>query len=83
MFKCMVTGRLSKPGEKLNKIVIKTREKVYYGKVLNEELRRYEEVEVGKGFEIVQEIDASEQGLEQWNAMNQVEKDLFIARYFP
>lgn len=32
MFKCQVSGRVSKPGEKPFKIVTKTREKVYENK---------------------------------------------------
>lgn len=57
MFKCRITGKTSKRGEKLNRIVVETRPKTYYN----------EEGEViGEGFEIVEEINASEEGLAIW-----------------
>ena len=33
MFKCAVTGKMSKLGEKMNRIVVATRDKVYTQKV--------------------------------------------------
>lgn len=67
MFKCQVTGRFSKPGEKCNKIVISTREKSYYEKVMEdgEEV----ELEIGRGWEIVKEINATEEGVRIYNYM--------------
>ena len=59
MFKCEVTGKTTKPGEKMHKVVVETKEKVYFeprgenGKL----------VEVGRGTEIVKEICVSEAGL--------------------
>lgn len=66
MFKCGITGRFSKPGEKANKIVTATRDKVYYGWFRNEETGRYEELEIGRGSEIVSEVNATDEGLRLW-----------------
>lgn len=60
MFRCDVTGKLSKPGEKCNKIVVERREKLY---------KRDGEV-VAKGWEIVREISATDDGLKQYNKVN-------------
>jgi hypothetical protein len=67
MFKCQVTNKITEPGEKLNRIVIKTREKVYSQRVIEDgELIT---IEVGRGWEIVKEINASEEGLSIYNKM--------------
>jgi hypothetical protein len=66
MFKCAILGCMSKPGEKSNKLVLETREKVYFGPVLNEETGYYEEVEIGRGFEIVKEVNATDEGVRLW-----------------
>jgi UDP-N-acetyl-D-galactosamine dehydrogenase len=57
MFKCQLLEKVSEPGEKLTKLVIKTREKTYTKRVLNEETRREEEVVCSVGYEIVKEIN--------------------------
>ncbi len=67
MFRCEITGKLSKLGEKVNRIVVEKREKVYYAMQLNEDTEQYEKVEVGRGWEIVKEVNASSAGLELWN----------------
>ncbi len=71
MYKCEVTNKFSKPGELLNRIVVETRERIYFKEVLNEETRRMETVEVGRGWEIVKEIRATDEGVKIWNA-NQI-----------
>lgn len=63
MYKCAITGRLSKPNEKLNKIVVETRAKTY----VNWDYEAEEEWQ-SFGTEIVKEVDASEAGLKLWNA---------------
>jgi hypothetical protein len=68
MYKCQVTGRMSRPGEKCNKIVTATRERIYYTKFRNEETGRWEDVEVGRGWEIVKEINATDEAFKQWDA---------------
>jgi hypothetical protein len=60
MFRCAVTGKLSKAGEKCNKIVVERREKLY---------KRDGEV-VARGWEIVREISVTEEGLKQYNQVN-------------
>lgn len=52
MFRCELTGKLTKPGEKMKKIVVQTRERVY----LDED-----GLETGRGTEIVKEISVSEE----------------------
>jgi len=67
MYYCMVTGKLSKPGEKLNRIVVKTREKIYTQNVWEE--GELVEIEVGRGYETVKEIAATDEGLRLYNQM--------------
>lgn len=63
MFRCQVTGKMSKPLEKLQKITVQTRPMEY---------RQWdyeaEEAWFTQGFEIVKEINASEEGLKLWNS---------------
>lgn len=61
MFRCGVTGRLSMPGEKCNKIVVESRERVYTDRDGNV---------IGRGFEIVKEINATDAGLAAWKEMS-------------
>lgn len=94
MYICQVTGKYSRqgkpgptdkeghttniPGEKLNKIVVATRERVYYKWVKNEETNKWEEVECGRGWEIVREINASDEGLALWNSWTPEERTEFV-----
>lgn len=78
MYYCAITKRLSKPCEKVNKLVVKTREKTYYKKVRNEETNKWEEVEAGRGWEIVKEINASQAGADLWNSWSAEERHLFV-----
>lgn len=57
MFRCQVTGKLSKIGEKCNKIVTERRERLY---------KRDGEV-IARGWEVVREISATDEGLALWN----------------
>jgi len=72
MFRCGITNKMSKPGEKVNKIVTKTRDKVYFGWVQNEETGFYDYVEIGRGFEIVSELNATDEGMRLWMEANGV-----------
>lgn len=67
MFKCAITGRFSKPGDKVNRIVTKTRTKEYFEPRYNEDTDRYENIKVGVGWEIVEEVLATDEGLKVWN----------------
>jgi hypothetical protein len=51
MFRCEITGKVTKPGEKMKKLVMETRERVYYDE---------DGYEIGRGSEIVKEISVSE-----------------------
>jgi hypothetical protein len=64
--------------EKLNRIVVKTRERIYTKRVKNEETNKWEEVEVSRGWEIVREINASEEGLALWNSWSDDERAAFV-----
>jgi hypothetical protein len=78
MYVCQVTGKQSKHGEKLNKITVATRERTYTRWVRNEETNKWEEVFVAKGWEIVREINASEEGVQLWNSWTPEERTMFL-----
>lgn len=76
MYKCQITKRVSRPGEKCNKVVVQTREKTYYQKVWEE--GQLVDLEIGKGFETVKEISVSSSGLEIWNNWSDEERRSFL-----
>jgi hypothetical protein len=99
MFRCQITGKLSRQGdprtgeltylseksemdtrapEKLNRIVVQTREREYTKKVRNEETGRWEDVVIGRGWEIVRELNATDEGVAEWNAMSEEERANFL-----
>ena len=78
MYRCMITGRFSRLGDKLNKIVVSTRPRTYTRWVKDEDTLKYIEIEAGKGWEIVKELSATQAGVEQWNAMTTDQKALFL-----
>ena len=73
MYKCQVTGRNSREGEKINKIVIETRSVEY-----KHYDREAEEEWFSQGTEIVREINASPSGLELWNNWSVEERAVFV-----
>lgn len=79
MFYCEVTGLLSKPNEKPSKLVIEKRDRVYTRRVKNEETREWETIEVGRGWEIVKELNASAVGVQEWNSMTPDQQADFLA----
>lgn len=81
MFFCQVTNKVSKPGEKLVRLPIKKRDRVYMGRVFNEDLNSYEEVEVGRGWEIVKEINATEDGVSLFNSWTPEEQEEFVKEF--
>ena len=109
MYICQVTGKYSRqgrpgpldkdgnpthiPGEKLNKIVVATRERIYTKWIRNDDKaeslspelilnqsndRKWLEVFVGRGWEIVREINASDEGLALWNSWSPEEREVFL-----
>ena len=70
MFYDQVTGKLSKSGEKMHKIVTQKRDRVYTKKVRDEETKKMVVVEIGRGWEVVKEINATEDGVRLWNEAN-------------
>ena len=78
MFYCEITNRLSKSGEKLNRLVVETRDKTYTKWVKNEETNKWEEVEAGRGYETVREINVSQAGLDLWHSWSEEQKRTFL-----
>jgi hypothetical protein len=79
MFYCEVTGLLSKPNEKPSKLVVEKRDRVYTRRVKNEETREWETIEVGRGWEIVKELNASAAGVQEWASMTPEQQADFLA----
>lgn len=73
MFKCEITKRLSKPLEKLTKLVVKTRQVEY-----RHWDRDSEEEWFTQGTEIVREVNVSEEGLAVWNKLTPEEQEEFV-----
>jgi hypothetical protein len=88
MYKCQVTGKYSRQGnqlahppvagEKLNKIVVATRERTYTKWVKNEDTLKWEEVFVAKGWEIVREINASDEGVRIWEGWSPEQREAHL-----
>jgi len=74
MFICQITGKVSKPGEKLNKITVETRERVYTQKQRDTENGEWVTVEIGRGWEIVKQLKLSDEGVNIWNSSTQLER---------
>lgn len=83
----------TKASEKLNRIVVKTRERVYTKWVRNDDKAesidqalvmdtsedgKWLEVFVARGWEIVREINASEEGVELWESWSPEEREVFL-----
>jgi hypothetical protein len=78
MFLCQVLGITTEPGEKCNKIVTATRERTYTHKERDMETGKWLDVIEGHGWEIVSEINASDKGVQAWNAMSDMERDALV-----
>ena len=61
MFRCAVTGKLTKPREPQIKIVVETRPKEYVNFKWDEETREKIRIE-SRGFETVKEVSVSQEG---------------------
>ena len=73
MFKCQITGKTSKPLEKLNKVTVKTRAVEY-----RHWDREAEEVWFTRGTEIVKEVNATEEGVQLWQSFTAEEREEFV-----
>lgn len=78
MFYCQITKKLSKPGQKCHKVITHIAERVYTRMIRDEETWRMVRVEVGRGFEIVKEVNSSEEGLALWNASHPNGPDVVV-----
>lgn len=56
MFKCQKCSIVSAARQKPSKVVTATRDKIYHKMVYNELKDELEEVEIGRGWEVVSEI---------------------------
>jgi hypothetical protein len=73
MFRCEITNKLSKPREKVTKVVVKTRSVKY-----RHWNREAEEVWFTQGTEIVRELNATEEGVAFWNRLTDEERQEFV-----
>ena len=80
MYKCMITGRQSKMGAKLNKLVVETRPMTYYKYVKDEETRIWNKVIAGTGHETVRELSVSQEGIDLWATWSAEERSIFLKR---
>jgi len=78
MFICQITGKVSKPGEKLNKVTVQTRDRVYIQRQKDSETGEWVDVEIGRGWEIVKQIYVSDDGFKIWNSMSDNERSNFL-----
>ena len=78
MYRCEITGKCSRPGEQLNRVVALKREKVYTKWVSDEDSKRWNEVEAGRGYETVRELRLSNEGLAIWESWSAEDKKLFL-----
>jgi hypothetical protein len=78
MYRCQITGKNSKPGEPLNKVVAATRPREYIRKVKNDETLAWEDKVVGRGSEIVRELDLTQEGLALWDSWTPAERQAFL-----
>lgn len=60
MFRCQVTGKMSKRGEKMHRVVVETRDKEYVEERIVD--GKKELVTVGFGYETVREVICTEEG---------------------
>lgn len=80
MFRCPVTGRVSKPGEKPITVVLEKRAREYWdtddGRVPQGSIRTYDGDRVyhviGTGWEVVRELNVSKDGLIQLKSEGKV-----------
>ena len=80
MFHCKVTGKRSESGEKLHKLVVAKRSRAYVAKVENEETGYFEDLVVGHGWEIVREVNSSQEGLDLFFSLDEEQKRDFLKR---
>lgn len=74
MFRCEKTGRVTRPGEKMKKIVVETRERVYCDE---------DGAEIGRGREIVKEISVSPTTYTKWLDENPGQRPVFKKKEQP
>lgn len=62
MFRCAVTGKITKPGEGMTRLVIETRPRTYTNFKFNQDTLEVDKI-ISHGYETVKEIQVSEEGL--------------------
>jgi hypothetical protein len=65
----------------VHRIVVQTREKVYSRKIKNEETLRWEDVEVGRGFEVARELIACQEGYDLWQSWSDDQRAAWLKQH--
>lgn len=73
MYRCVITGKQSEPGEACHRLVVATRPRTY-----KHWDREAEEEWFTQGTEIVREVNASAEGERIWTAMTDEQKTAFV-----
>jgi len=72
MFRCQLTGKCSKPGEKMQRVVVQTRPKTYTERRNID--GEWKMIEVGSGYETVRELCLTEDGMRALKEFQENEK---------
>ena len=75
------SGEDTHSSEKVRRITVATREKVYFRKIKNEETNKWEDVEVGRGFETAREISCTQEGADLWASWSDDQRALWLKQH--
>ena len=79
MFRCEVTQKTSKLGEKCHKLAVQKCERGYTQRVWDEDMNEWITVHVGTGWEIVREVNVTEEGLKVWDSLSDTDRNLMFS----
>jgi hypothetical protein len=82
MFLCEVTKKMSRHGEECCKVVVERRERVYTRHVIDRENNTEFDEEIGRGWEIVKEVDATEDGAKLYSILGRMPTQAEVSDYF-
>lgn len=69
MFKCAITGKFSKHGDKPIRLIVERRVREYKDIYVDDDGNKHEQI-VGRGWEVAKEIDVTLAGLGTWVQRN-------------
>ena len=75
------TGEDVHSSEKVRRIVVQTREKIYTRMVKNEDTLKWEEVEVARGHETAREITVTQAGADLWASWTDDQRALWLKQH--